>query len=396
MRRKLPWVVAGFAVLFAASSGWAPPPVGGGGSGSGGRTSGGSSSGASGSSGSRPIGGTSGGSGTSGSSGGRSSGGTNSNSGSNGASGGTSSSGGNRTITGSSGKTIAGASVTGKTAKIDFSREFNTVRTANAADAAKLLRERGPATLSRPEHAAMLNVVTYQILRQRQQQQQPVVASQQFVTLRQLRADWNAVGPGAGLNPALEMQLAAAEAAAEKGALTRALGALKEKQYLKAATDLALIHESRHLPIAITKTIAELEANLLRRIRVSELNPEGPLPPAIAVDNMPVAVKKAIARVETLGRVDTAFARPESLNATDIETRLAAVERAFGPADIVKLRVEVSAAMFLSGKFDDATALLKDDIAGDHARAVLADLRQLVSGGGTLNNPQVARLSTLR
>lgn len=353
-RRTLAWTAAGFAVLFATSSAWAPPPAGGGGRPVGGGSSGG-----------RPIGGTTGGSG------GRPAGGT-----------------AGRPTTGTTG-------AAGKAAKADFAREFEAARTRSATDAAKVLRDRGSSALSRPERAAMLSAVAFQVIRQQRQEQ--VAAEQRLASLRLLRADWVAVGPGAGLDPLVELELAAAEAAAEQLALARAFSLVEDKQYAAAAGALVPLLDSRHLPAAVARAVPGLRTNLFQLVAALDLNPAGELPSLIAVDNTPYAVKLAVTRVEAARTVANLLAaelpqRPSMWwTPGNVTSFFGPLEKHFGPDVAAKVRAELSATAFLAGETEKAIEMLDGEVHPEHARQVLADLRAITLGGGTLENPQVAK-----
>jgi hypothetical protein len=70
---------------------------------------------------------------------------------------------------------------------------------------------------------------------------------------------------------------------------------------------------------------------------------------------------------------------------------LDSLEEEFGADAASRLRVELSAKMFLSGHSASANELVEKEAPSDHAREVLADLRTIIVGEGALLNPQIAR-----
>src|SRR5205814_3455524 len=105
-----------------------------------------------------------------------------------------------------------------------------------------------------------------------------IAASQQLDALRQLRADWAAIGPGAGLDPLVELELAAAESAAERLALDSALKLIKEKAFERAATELAPLAASRYLPAPVAQAVPGLVTNLKGLAAMVAMNPAPELP----------------------------------------------------------------------------------------------------------------------
>ncbi len=198
-RREFAWAAAAFALLFAASSAWAPPPSGRPGGVTGGRP---------------PSGGT----------------------------------------------PRPPVTRPGSSARPEAIDAIDSIRSRSATDAARYLREEAVVVLSRPQRAALLNGIAYEILRQ--QRQQEISTQQRLAALRQLRSDWASIGPSAGLDPLVEMELAAAEAAAERVVLDRALAAIEARNYAAAIVELAPIAESRYLPAPIAQAIPGLIADL--------------------------------------------------------------------------------------------------------------------------------------
>ena len=73
--------------------------------------------------------------------------------------------------------------------------------------------------------------------------------------------------------------------------------------YAEALTDLSLIADSRYLPTPIAQAIPGLITDLKRLIATMSVNPEGALPPAIAIDDVPYAIKMSVANVEYVQHV---------------------------------------------------------------------------------------------
>ncbi|MBA4064184.1 MAG: hypothetical protein C0501_10810 [Isosphaera sp.] len=261
---------------------------------------------------------------------------------------------------------------------------LEAARRRDAAEAAEMLRREREA-LSRVQRAALLNLIAADLVRQ---QRAEADLARRLAALRALRGDWAAVGPGAGLDPLVELELATAEAAAERAALLRALGFVDGKEYAKAAAELAPLADSRHLPVPVARAVPGLLADLRALAAVTALKPDGALPPSNS-PAVPAALRPAVARVEVVRDVAKPFAGFGWPIGYAQET-LAAVEKEFGPAAAAQLRVELSAAAFLDGKTDIALALLDGDIDGDRARQILADLRAAVLGeGGATGNVQI-------
>jgi hypothetical protein len=261
---------------------------------------------------------------------------------------------------------------------------LEAARRRDAAEAAELLRREREA-VTRAQRAALLNLIAADLVRQ---QRAEADLARRLAALRALRGDWAAVGPGAGLDPVVELELAAAEAAAERLALLRALGFVDEKEYTKAAAALAPLADSRHLPVPVARAVPGLLADLRALVAVTALDPNGLLPPSDS-PAVPAALRPAVARFEVIRDVAKQFAG-FGWTAGYAQETLAAVGEEFGPAAAGQMRVEVSAAAFLAGKTDAALALLDGGVDGDLARQVLADLRAAVLGeGGATGNAQI-------
>jgi len=270
---------------------------------------------------------------------------------------------------------------------------LENARRRSADEAAKLLREEGAVALSRAERAAFLNSVAHQLLRQQSQEQ--ANTEQRLAALAQLRADWAAVGPGVGLDPLVELELAAAEAAAERLALGNALTAIAAKSYSTALTELQRLTASRHLSVPIVEALPGLVDDLNRLVVAESLNPNGRLPNSNTPGLSPDA-KKAISRVEAVlavAELVTEAAPPVPTKVwflPEVNQRLVTIATEFGEETAGKLRVELAAVAYLDGRTTDAITLLEGNVDAEHARTVLADLRAIVLGKGTLKTVQIA------
>jgi hypothetical protein len=279
----------------------------------------------------------------------------------------------------------------------EFFRRFNELQNQNAYDAARLLQEKRDS-ISRAEQAYLLSVVRDSIVRERLQRR---TAEQFLATLRLVRMEWGTLGPDTGYDLYLEMELEAAEAAAEWLLLDGALDLLGKNKFASAVTQLSPLSDSRFLPAPIAQVIPALLVDLRQLAAVSELNPDGPFPPSDAVNNLPLSVKLASARVESIQRIaqllsDTNPPGPtEWWKLDELNKRLDGVAKRINPEAASKLRVELAATAFLLGKPADTIALLDGEVDTEHARQVLGDLRAFVVGdGSTLKTPELARFIT--
>lgn len=177
--------------------------------------------------------------------------------------------------------------------------------------------------------------------------------------------------------------------AAERQALTKALKLIEEKQFAMAAAELEPIAASQRLPKPIASALPELRKNLLQLVQVNTVTPDGELPP-YGNPNMPLKVNNAHGRLLALGRVEALFTSSEKFTLMEMNHRLEHIDRSFGPDAAGKLRVELSAARFLAGQHSEAMSLLEGEVQQDHGRQVLADLRSMVVGGGTIETAQLA------
>jgi hypothetical protein len=192
---------------------------------------------------------------------------------------------------------------------------------------------------------------------------------------------------------------APADAAAERKLLDDALGYIRDKKYVFAVARLAPLVKSQTLPAPVVKAIPALIADLRGLDAVTQLAaaaPDRPFP-AVAIDLLPPPVKRPYAWLELLRAVgvllDTPLPPGTALpwTAEQANALLESIAADFDPDAAGKLRVELSAKLFLVGKPLDATKLIEDETPNEYAREVLADLRTIVLGSGTLANPQVAR-----
>lgn len=338
MRRKLIAPAALAGVLLVASSAWAPPPAGGGGRppvGGGGRP---------------PVGGS-----------------------------------GSRPPMGSG---SAGARPPIGSPKPAFGKSFEAARTKSATEAAAMLRTEG-AFLARPERAALLNAVAHQLLRQKQ--------AASLADLRRVHADWHAVGPGAGLDPILAMELEAAESAAERLLLAEILQLIDNGPRNEAAAKIALLESPRYLPAVVVQALPELRDavmwfDLCFRLgghfvvdsRNPALHAEGvweavsKMPP----DRRPPELARTAEVYRNLGRAYQLFLFIKPRTIEDIEGALKDVSDTVGPDLARKLRAEMAAHLILRDRPKDATRLLSGEVDPVHAAVVLNDLRAAVLEGG--------------
>ncbi len=174
--------------------------------------------------------------------------------------------------------------------------------------------------------------------------------------------------------------------------INRVVKLIAEKKYATAATELAALAENREFPPALANAFTMLRVDVLRLDQVNMLKPNGDFPLSTAADNMPVAVKKEIARVETLQKIEALMTAAKPVGLKEMNEQLESVATAFGADLAGKLRVELSVKMFLQGETVLAIELLEGDIAETHARQLLADLHTLTIGGGSVENAQLAKL----
>jgi hypothetical protein len=286
--------------------------------------------------------------------------------------------------------------------KPNFNKGFEAARAKGAAHAADYLRTQGSALLSRTQRAAMLNQIAHQMLRRQQQ-------AATLTELRQLRTDWNAVGPGAGLDPLMAMELEAAESAAERVLLAEALRLVRDGRFAEATAKLDALGSPRYLPAAVVQALPELRAELKRavpflQVQVGLKKQDAGFAevwrPVVNVshDRLAPAIVRAGGAWSTLELAsamlagDMSVGRPVTRTVENIEQMLKDVKKTAGAELAGKLRVELSAKLFLDGRAGDAAKLLEGDVDPFHAAAVLADLRAVVLGRGEITTAQVAAL----
>jgi hypothetical protein len=277
---------------------------------------------------------------------------------------------------------------------VEFGKSFESARARNVHEAADLLRTQG-TLLARADRAALLNLIAHQMLRQQR--------AASLADLRRLRADWNAVGPGAGLDPIVAMELEAAESAAERLLLAEILQLVRDGQLTEAADKITVLESPRHLPAAVVMVLPALRDELRRadpyvRLRTALNNPNASFREiwssvAAVLPEPPHAVAHPAVTLNALELVRERFAGdPESTSANvkDLERLLGAVHSTGGAEVAGKLRAELAARLFIGNRPKDATLLLEGDVDPVHAAAVLADLRAAALGRGTITTPQVA------
>jgi hypothetical protein len=189
------------------------------------------------------------------------------------------------------------------------------------------------------------------------------------------------------------------DAAAERKLLDDALGHIRDQEYVFAVARLAPLAKSNSLPAPVAKVIPGLIADLRSLDAVTQLAtaPPDAEPPAVTADLLPAAVQRPYARLELSRAVGALLETPHPAGtefpwaAERASKLLDAVAAEFDADAAGRLRVELSAKLFLAGKPQDATKLIENETPNEYAREVLADLRTIVLGGGTLANPQVAR-----
>ncbi len=296
------------------------------------------------------------------------------------------------------GKTGSGFPTSG--AKPAFNKAFEAARAKSAADAAALLRSQSVVFITNAERAALLNMIALQMLRQQKQ-------AATLAELRRLRLDWAAVGPGAGLDPIIAMELEAAESAAERLLLAEVLRLIRDSQFIDANAKLSLLDSPRYLPAAVVHALPELRAEVTRIVpfvkmqialkdeNVSFVDAWRPIttlapakiPPAVAAGNRWSALE-----VARLMLVIPPPGTTDPYTVDDIESLLKIVKTSISAELAGKLRVELSASLYLRGRTEDATKLLEGEVDPVHAAAVLADLTAVVLGRGELTVPQIAKL----
>ena len=192
------------------------------------------------------------------------------------------------------------------------------------------------------------------------------------------------------------------DSATERKWLVEALDFVREKKFVFAVAKLAPLVKSSSLPAPVAKVIPGLIDDLRRLDAVARLAADWSdrQVPAVSVELLPARVKRPYAWLELLRAVGVLLETPVPVgsefpwNAEQAKKLLEAVASEFDADAAGKLRIELSAKLFLAGKPLDATELIKDETPNEYAREVLADLRTIVLGGGTLKNPQVARFIT--
>jgi hypothetical protein len=280
----------------------------------------------------------------------------------------------------------------------DFHSQLAEAQRRSAAEAAEFLRRQNAAALSRTERAAVLNRLAHQMLRQQQ--------AASLAELRQLCADWAAIGTGAGLDPILALELEATEAAGERAILAAALKLIADERLPDAAAKLDALDAPRHLPAAVVQALPDLRTELSRAVPFARMWEELQKPMAsigavwqtvadVPQKEVPFALARAADAWRALEGARTAFrdgpatgAVPEAVSA--LERRLQGVAEAAGAELAKKIRVELVAQLFLEGRTGAAMQLLEADTDPVHTAAVLADLRAIVLGRGEITTPQVA------
>jgi hypothetical protein len=275
--------------------------------------------------------------------------------------------------------------------KPEFRDSFDAARTTSTTEAANLLRKQG-AFLPRVQRAEMLNLIVHQSLRQK--------GASSLDDLRRLHADWHAIGPGAGLDPLLAMELEAAQAAAERELLTDALKLIAASRFAEAESKLAALVAPRYLPVAVVQLLPGLRAELKRAVPFVEMKAR--IAANAPFDDVWRPVADVAREQLTPALVNTAAVwsaldgAREMLNdnalfaSEDVERVLKNVKAAAGPEVANKLRPELAARLFLRGRPADAEKLLEGEVDQFHAAAVLADLRAGVLGRGEIATPQIA------
>ena len=192
---------------------------------------------------------------------------------------------------------------------------------------------------------------------------------------------------------------APADAAAERKLLDGALEHIRDRKYLFAVAKLAPLARSRSLPAPVMKALPDLIANLRSLDAVARLAAAEPGKPFPEVSGklLPAPVQRPYAWLELLGAVSVMLETPLPpgtrlpWSVEQASRLLEEIAADFDAGSARKLRYELSAKLFLIGRPRDATALIENETPNEYAREVLADLRTIILGGGTLVNPQVAR-----
>lgn len=188
-------------------------------------------------------------------------------------------------------------------------------------------------------------------------------------------------------------------AAAERKFLDEALSHIHDKKYVFAVARLVPLAKSRTLPAPVVKAIPGLIGDLrsLEAVRQLAAPAANGKSPAVAFELLPANVKRPHAWLELLQAVEALIETPLPPGAMlpwsveKANTLLNSVTTEFGAETASRLRVELSARLFLIGRPADASKLIEDETPNEYAREILADLRTIVLGGGILANPQVAR-----
>lgn len=192
---------------------------------------------------------------------------------------------------------------------------------------------------------------------------------------------------------------APSDAVAERKLLGEALGHIREKKYAFAVARLAPLAKSRNLPAPVVKAIPGLISNLRTLEAIRQLAAPAPSgkSAAVAFEVLPASVKRLHAWLELLHALEALIETPLPpgtmlpWSVEQADKLLGSVAAEFGDDMASRLRVELSARLFLIGRPNDATKLIENETPNEYAREVLADLRTIVLGGGALLNPQVAR-----
>jgi hypothetical protein len=270
----------------------------------------------------------------------------------------------------------------------NFHREFDDARRRSAAEAAELLRKQ--KALAAAERAALLNRLALEELLRKQGN---------LADLRRLRAEWLAVGPGAGLDPLLAMRLEAAERAAEAALFGELFDHLAAGRYARALDVIDALGEPRFAPAAAVLELPVLRpevahAAALARVRAALARAKAEPGFAEAVFQLPRGrgpdlaplVRQDAALTRAGAALDGHFDDPRA-GAT---AALAELEQQCGAALASEVRAEFAARFALEGEFATAEHLLRGATDTAHARRVLEDLRAATLSTGALALPQVA------
>jgi hypothetical protein len=279
----------------------------------------------------------------------------------------------------------------------DFRAQLAEAQRRSAAEAAELLRRQNAASFSRAQRAAVLNQLAHQMLRQ--QQQAALLAD-----LRHLRADWAAIGSGAGLDPILAMELEAAESVAERAILADVLQLVAANQFADAETKLESLESPRYLPAVVVQALPELHAALRYTLSFAPVRAElqketvsgdfkgsvAALPPkeAAAVIRHALALGALVNAQWSLSWRLNGI-KEERVPVESLEQQLADVRTRVSEELASKLRPEFAAYLFLDGRPRDATQLLEGPVDPVHAATVLADLRAIALGRGEITTLQI-------